>query len=62
VKAQVPLEAPQVGPWNRRAYVHVGEVVATVPVPLGDGPVSPLERDLGDLDDFVAPLIEWRPS
>ena len=30
VKAQVPLESWQVGPWNRWAYVHVGEVVDTV--------------------------------
>ena len=34
----MPPEAWQVGPWNRWAYQHVGEMVATVPVPRGDGP------------------------
>jgi len=28
----VPLETWQVGPWNRWAYLHVGEVVPTVAV------------------------------
>ena len=55
---QVPLDAWQVGPWNRWAYVHVDEVVDTVPVPRGDGPVAPLERAEADLDDFVEPLLE----
>ena len=55
---QVPLEAWQVGPWNRWAYVHVDEVVATVPVPRGDGPVSTLEREDGGLDDVLEPLLE----
>lgn len=38
----VPLESWQVGPHNRWAYVHVDEVVPTVAVPRGDGPVHPL--------------------
>jgi CubicO group peptidase (beta-lactamase class C family) len=58
MKAQVPLESWQVGPWNRWAYVHVGEVVDTVPVPRGDGAVAPLERGAADLDDVLAPLLE----
>lgn len=32
---KVPADAWQVGPWNRYAYTHVSEVVATVPVPAG---------------------------
>jgi CubicO group peptidase (beta-lactamase class C family) len=35
----VPLEAWQTGPHNRWAYQHVPEVVPTVRVPRGDGPV-----------------------
>ena len=58
VTTQVPLESWQVGPWNRWAYVHVDEVVDTVPVPRGDGPVAALERAEGGLDDVVAPLFE----
>jgi CubicO group peptidase (beta-lactamase class C family) len=38
----VPLESWQVGPFNRWAYVHVDQVVPTVPVPRGDGPVREL--------------------
>jgi CubicO group peptidase (beta-lactamase class C family) len=57
VKARVPLDAWQVGPWNRWAYVHVGEVVDTVAVPRGGGPVAPLERGAVDLDDLVDPLL-----
>jgi CubicO group peptidase (beta-lactamase class C family) len=55
---QVPLDAWQVGPWNRWAYAHVDEVVATAPVPRGDGPAAPLERDDADLDDVLEPLLE----
>jgi CubicO group peptidase (beta-lactamase class C family) len=58
VKGPVPLESWQVGPWNRWAYVNVGEVVDTVPVPRGDGPVSQLERWTSDLDDLADPLLE----
>jgi CubicO group peptidase (beta-lactamase class C family) len=58
VTAQVPLESWQVGPWNRWAYVHVRDVVATVPVPRGNGPVRELERRSADLDDVVEPLLE----
>ena len=53
-----PLETWQVGPWNRWAYVHVGEVVDTVPVPRGDGPIAQLERGAAGLDDLVNPLLE----
>ena len=55
---QIPLDAWQVGPWNRWAYVHVGEVVATAPVARGDGPVAPLEPDDGGLDDVLRGLVE----
>jgi len=58
VKARVPLESWQVGPWNRWAYVHVGEMVDTVPVPRGGGPISQLERGAAELDDLVDPLLE----
>ena len=56
--ARVPLESWQVGPWNRWAYVHVGELVDTVPVRRGAGSISRLERSAGDLDDLVDPLLE----
>ena len=55
---QVPLDAWQVGPWNRWAYVHVDEVVATAPVSRGDGPVAPLEQGDADLDDVLLPLLD----
>jgi CubicO group peptidase (beta-lactamase class C family) len=58
VKARVPLESWQIGPWNRWAYVHVREVVETVPVQRGDGPVRQLERRSADLDGLVEPLLE----
>ena len=58
MKAQVPLESWQVGPWNRWAYVHVDEVVDTVPVARGDGPVAQLEREAADIDELVEPLLE----
>ena len=55
---EVPGDAWQVGPWNRWAYLHVGEVVATVPVARGAGPVWELEACANDLDDLVEPLLE----
>lgn len=55
---EVPLDAWQVGPWNRWAYLHVGDVVATVPVPRGDGPVWELGTGAAGLDDLVDPLLE----
>lgn len=56
--APVPAESWQVGPWNRWAYVHVDEIVDSVPVPRGDGPVWRLERAPADVDDLVEPLLE----
>ena len=53
----VPLEQWQVGPYNRWAYVHVDEVVPTVPVPRGDGPVAALETDLAGLEDLADELL-----
>ena len=58
MKGQIPLDSWQVGPWNRWAYVHVSEVVETVPVLRGDGPVREFERGGADLDDLVEPLLE----
>jgi CubicO group peptidase (beta-lactamase class C family) len=55
---QVPADAWQIGPWNRWAYVHVGEVLATAPVPRADGPVAPLEDADAGLDDLLDPLLE----
>jgi hypothetical protein len=54
----VPLEAWQVGPWNRWAYVHVDEVVPTTAVPRGGGPAWPLDPGAADLADVVAPVLE----
>ena len=53
---RAPLDAWQVGPWNRWAYQHVDEMVPTVVVARGDGPVlelpeQPHALDLGDLLD-----------
>jgi CubicO group peptidase (beta-lactamase class C family) len=58
VSPDVPLDAWQVGPWNRWAYLHVSEVVPTVPVPRGDGPVWELADGGGELGDLVDPLLE----
>ena len=55
----VPADSWQIGPHNRWAYVHVDEIVPTVPVPRRDGPVTPLpegEAGLGDLFDDVPEL------
>ncbi len=58
MSAKVPPESWQVGPWNRWAYVHVAEVVETVPVPRGLGRVRHLDRASAALDDLVDPLLE----
>lgn len=54
----VTWESWQEGPANRWAYQHVDEVVATAPVPRGDGPVLALTRgepiEAPGLDDFLA--------
>ena len=57
---RVPLEAWQVGPWNRWAYQHVDEVVPTVLVPRGTGTVRPLPEAPAPapLDDLAAALLE----
>ena len=51
----VPLDAWQVGPWNRWAYVHVGDVVPVVPVRAGA--VRALPPGDGNFDDDVADLL-----
>jgi CubicO group peptidase (beta-lactamase class C family) len=50
-----PLDLWQVGPWNRWAYQHVDEMVPTVVVSRGEGPVMELsEQPLArDIDDFL---------
>jgi CubicO group peptidase (beta-lactamase class C family) len=50
-----PLETWQVGPWNRWAYQHVDEMVPTVVVSRGDGPVLELSERPAALDagDFL---------
>jgi CubicO group peptidase (beta-lactamase class C family) len=54
----VPLDAWQVGPWNRWAYVHVDEVVPTAVVARGGGPEAPLPTaEDPDLDDLVGELL-----
>ena len=54
--AEVPLDSWQIGPWNRWAYVHVGEVVATTTVPCARARELPERR--AALDDLVADLLE----
>jgi CubicO group peptidase (beta-lactamase class C family) len=54
----VPLDSWQVGPHNRWSYQHVGEVVPTVVVARGDGPVSELPARGVDLDDLVDGLVD----
>ena len=53
---QVPAEAWQVGPWNRYAYVHVSEVVPTVPVSAGD--VRALRSEPADLELELDPCTD----
>ncbi len=54
----VPLDAWQVGPWNRWAYVHVADVVPVVPVRAGAARALPLgDVDGFDFDDDVADLL-----
>ena len=55
----IPPDAWQVGPWNRYAYVHVSEVVATMPVPGGEvralrGQPADLAPDLDPYCDGIA--------
>ena len=47
---QVPLDSWQIGPHNRWAYQHVDEMVPTVVVPRGDGPVRELPSRPARLD------------
>jgi CubicO group peptidase (beta-lactamase class C family) len=54
----VPLESWQVGPWNRWTYQHVGEVVPTVPVARGAGPVRELPAAPADLAAVTAEFLE----
>ena len=54
----MPLDAWQVGPWNRWAYVHVDEVVPTAAVARGGGPAAPLPAADAGLEDLAADLLE----
>ena len=58
MRPAVQLDAWQVGPWNRWAYMHVGELIATVRVRRGDGRPWQLGAAAGDVDDLVGPLLE----
>ncbi len=49
----VPLDRWQVGPFNRWSYQHAGELLRTVTVPRGDGPVRPLP--VGEPVDVAEP-------
>ena len=49
---RVPLERWQVGPWNRWAYQHVGEVVPTAVVSCGSGPAQELRERPAALDEL----------
>jgi CubicO group peptidase (beta-lactamase class C family) len=49
----VPLESWQVGPWNRWAYQHVGELIPTRTVPRGAGPVLELPERPSELDELA---------
>ena len=53
---QIPADTWQVGPWNRYAYVHVSEVVATVPVPAGEP--RELRREPVDLELELDPCCD----
>jgi CubicO group peptidase (beta-lactamase class C family) len=53
----VPLESWQVGPWNRWAYQHVGEVVPTVAVSRGSGPAWELAARPAGLGDEASGLL-----
>jgi CubicO group peptidase (beta-lactamase class C family) len=50
---RAPLESWQVGPWNRWSYQHVGEVVPTVVVSRGAGPVWEFEEHEARLDGLA---------
>ena len=52
---RAPLETWQVGPWNRWAYQHVRDVVPTVAVARGDGPVRELPERPAALEDLPDP-------
>lgn len=54
----VPADRWQVGPHNRWAYVHVDEIVPTVPVPRRDGRPKPLRAGKARLDDLLDDLPE----
>ncbi|MBE2320649.1 serine hydrolase [Solirubrobacter sp. CPCC 204708] len=59
---QIPADAWQVGPWNRYAYVHVSDVVPTVPVSSGEVRelrVEPVDLDL-ELDPYTDGLAVVR--
>ena len=55
---QVPLESWQIGPHNRWAYQHVDEVVPTVAVSRGDGPVRELPSRPARLDVDDPPYLD----
>jgi CubicO group peptidase (beta-lactamase class C family) len=52
---RAPPATWQIGPWNRWAYQHVGEVVATVAVPRDPDRARPLPERPLDLDAVESP-------
>jgi CubicO group peptidase (beta-lactamase class C family) len=54
----VPLESWQVGPWNRWAYQHVGEVVPTIAVRRDAARLWDLPTQEAPLDDLADELCE----
>ena len=55
---QVPLDSWQIGPHNRWAYQHVDELVPTVVVSRGDGPVRELPSRPARLDVEDPPYLD----
>ncbi len=49
-------------PWNRWAFQHMREILPTVEVWRGDGPVSALERAEADLDELPVTDSFGRPT
>ena len=49
-------------PWNRWAFQHIREILPTVEVWRGDGPVRELPRREQDLDGLAVSSVDGRPA
>ena len=49
-------------PWNRWSFQHVGEILPTVEVSRGSGPVRPLSRRERPLDDLQVAGTDGRAA